>query len=36
MRDAYMQQLGKLKRTNVETGIEEIDTSNIHIHTVDF
>lgn len=36
MRDAYMQQLNKLKRANVETGIEEIDTSNIHIHTVDF
>lgn len=36
MRDAYLQQINKLKRPNAETGIEEIDTSNIHIHTVDF
>ena len=35
MRDAYLKEIQKLKRPNLQ-GDLELDPSNFHVHTVDF
>lgn len=38
MKDMYLKEIEKLKRKNLDTGVVELDQSNMHVnvHTVDF